>query len=118
MPETPLSDSKVAEASNAAAIAHEAMVNAQAALLKESEVRLSAMVGEQIKDSIAQAFFVPEEPGRQRRFIDITRIPRICDDVRDIKNTLWWISRISGVIGFVVLTLIAALIATLRIHIG
>ena len=117
MLESPLSDSKVAEAAQAAAVSHEAMVNAQAALLKESEVRLSAMLGEQIKETIEQAFFVPEEPGRQKRFIDITRIPRICDDVRDIKNTLWWQSRIAGVIGFVVLTLIAALIATIRIHV-
>jgi hypothetical protein len=46
----------------------------------------------------------------------VKRIPFICQDIRDIKNTLWWVSRISGVVGFVLLTLLAALIATIRVH--
>jgi len=113
----PLSEAKVAEAAQAAAVSHEAMVNAQAALLKESESRLAVMVGEQIKASIERAFFVPDEDGRQKRFIDITRIPRICDDIRSIKDTLWWQSRIASVVGAIVLALICAVITAFRIHI-
>jgi hypothetical protein len=113
----PLSESKVAEAAQAAAVSHEAMVKAQAALLKESEVRIGSLMREQIKTAFNDVFFVPDGEGRQKKYIDITRIPRLCDDVRDIKTTLWWMSRIASVVGFVILTLIAALIAALRIHI-
>ena|ERR1700683_163670 len=110
-----LSEAKVAESANASAIAHEALVNAQAALLKESESRLGAIMSNQIRSAINDAFYVSED-GRQKKFIDITRIPVICRDIADIKNTLWWTSRIASVVGMVVLALICALIATIRIH--
>lgn len=104
------------EAAQAAAVSHEAMVNAQAALLKESEARLSTMIGDQIKQALEYALFAPTGDGRQKKFIDITRIPRICDDIQSIKDTLWWQSRIAYVVGTVTLALICALIATIRIH--
>lgn len=110
----PLAESKVAESANASAIAHEALVNAQAALLRESESRISQVVGKQIRDAIDCAFFVPSEPGKQKKFIDITQIPRICDDITSIKNTLWWQSRIASVVGMIVLTLLAAFISTFQ----
>jgi methyl coenzyme M reductase alpha subunit len=110
----PLSESKVAEAAQAAAVSHEAMVNAQAALLKESEARISILVGDKIRDAIEHAFFVPTVPGKQKKFIDITQIPRICDDIAAIKNTLWWQSRIAGVVGMIILTLLAAFISALQ----
>ena len=112
----PLSEAKVAESANASAIAHEALVGAQTALLRESESRIASMMGVQLKNAFNDAFYVADGDGRQKKYIDITRIPRICEDISIIKNTLWWTSRIASVVGMVSLALICALIATIRIH--
>ena len=46
----------------------------------------------------------------------IQRIPFICNDIRSIKDTLWWISRISSVIGAVILALLTAVISNGNLH--
>ena len=97
-----LSDSKTAEAANAVAVAHEATINALEALLTQSELRIAEKTQIQVKESIEHAFFVPDELGKQRKFIDITQIPRICDDIRTIKNSMWWMSRIAAVVGTII----------------
>lgn len=94
----PIVDSKTAESANAAATAHEATMNAFAALLVQSEARIAAKTQLQVKDSIEHAFFVPADPTKQKRFIDITQIPRICDDITGLKNMFLWASRIGAVL--------------------
>jgi hypothetical protein len=97
-----LADSLSAEAAQAAAIHAEAIEKAREAQMHNV---FTKVLMEVLNDDGGSPLLVK-------------RIPFICNDIRDIKNTLWWQSRIAGVIGFVVLTLIAALIATIRIHIG
>lgn len=44
------------------------------------------------------------------------RVGRICDDIRDIKSTLWWMSRIASAVGIAGLGVLTALLSANRIH--
>ena len=66
-------------------------------------------------DELVQALREVLTEGEQsEKAMLIKRIPFICNDIRDIKNSLWWQSRIAGVVGTVVLTLLAAYISALQ----
>src|SRR5258708_5762456 len=67
----PIVESKVAESANAAAVAHEASLLASRVLMSKA-----------MADELAKYF------GPDNRFLDMTRINRICDDVREIKELL------------------------------
>jgi len=96
-----LADSLSAEAAQAAAIHAEAIEKAREAQMHSVFTKVLTEV-------------LSDEGGSP---LLVKRIPFICNDIRDIKNTLWWQSRIAGVLGFTLLTIFAALIATFRIHI-
>lgn len=102
MENDPLVEAKVAEAAHAAAIASEAQANAHGAQLEETLVSALRKV-------------LVDGDSEERPML-IKRIPFICKDIADIKNTLWWTSRIASVVGAIMLALVCALIATLRIH--
>ena len=95
-----LAESLSAEAVQAHAVAQEAVEKAREAQMESVMERVLVKV---LSD--------PDESP-----ILIKRIPFICIDIRDIKNTLWWQSRIASVIGAIALALLCALIATLRFH--
>jgi hypothetical protein len=98
----PILQSKVAEAAHAAAIANEATSNARE---------------EQMYSVFVKAMKEVLKPGEEDDApLLIKRVPFICQDIKDIKNTLWWQNRIASVIGVAGLALICALIATIRVH--
>jgi hypothetical protein len=99
-PTQALADSLSAEATQAAAVHAEAIEKAR-------EAQMHNIFSSVLRDVLN------DEGGSP---LLIKRIPFICNDIRDIKNTLWWQSRIAGVLGFTLLTFLAALIATIRIH--
>lgn len=97
-----LAESLSAEAAQAAAIHAEAIEKAR-------EAQMHSIFTTVLKEVLT------DEGGSP---LLVKRIPFICNDIRDIKNTLWWQSRISSVVGLAFLTIIAAFIATLRFHIS
>jgi len=114
----PLAESLSAEVAQAAAIHAEATEKARQAQMSESESRIVELVTSQLTEVIEHAFFVPAEPGKQKKFIDITQIPRICDDITSINNTLWWLSRIAGVVGTILVLSIGAFVTLLAAYIS
>lgn len=96
-----LAESLSAEAAQAAAIHAESIEKARAAQMHSI---FTSVLKEVLTDEGGSPLLVK-------------RIPFICNDIRDIKNTLWWQSRIASVIGAIALALLCALIATLRFHV-
>ena len=94
--EDSLIQSHTAEAANAAAIAQEAI-----------EKSRNVQINSAVKDAIAEFFSRGVE---NKKFIDIGRIPFICDDIVKIhisqssmENNIWWIMTIGGGIGGTIL---------------
>jgi hypothetical protein len=85
-----LAESKTAEALNATVVAAEATENARTAqireLLAESDARNAKMIGE----AITEAFGTNKAQGR---YIDVTRIPLICQNIDGIHTTLQQIDK-------------------------
>ena len=98
---TILAESLSAEAAQAAAVHAESIEKARAAQMHSI---FTTVLREVLTDEGGSPLLVK-------------RIPFICNDIRDIKNTLWWQSRIASVIGAIALALLCALIATLRFHV-
>lgn len=80
--------SKVAEAAEATAIAHQMTSEAREAQQLQVTAQLRESIGKEIKASIEHAFMVPDEPGKPRRFVDVTQITRLCDDIDAINKKL------------------------------
>lgn len=98
-----LAESKTAEAINAASNAAEAIENARAAQM------VSAF------EAALEKVFNIEDKGGQRRFVDVTRVPLICQAIVSmearmgaIEDNLRWGVRI--VIGAVILAVLALII--------
>ena len=92
----PLVEAHVADAANAAAIAQEAIE-------KSRNVQIKAAIGEAISD-----FF--DRGVTSKKYVDIGRIPFICDDIEKIhlsinaiESNVWWIMTIGGGIGGTIL---------------
>ena len=89
-PNRALADSKTAEAVNATVVAAEATENARKAqiqeLLAESDERTAKIVGAAIKEAFG-------ENKAQGRYIDVSRIPLICQNIDGIHSTLQLIDK-------------------------
>lgn len=105
-------ENKVDAAAQAAAEANKATSEARAAMFKDFKEELIGTVSKEMKEAFAFAFTTPD--GLQRKFVDMTQLNRVCDDIegmhtslstlkdnqKDIKNDLSWIKYIGG--GFVI----------------
>lgn len=52
--------------------------------MRETEIKLLESVTETMKAAFKFAFTTPE--GEQRKFIDVTQLSRVCDDIAELKN--------------------------------